>query len=311
MSSAQSSALRFLFFWWTFSLIPFGIAALLTVMIVKVHRNGELDLGAPIQEIAVYTRGEKTPQSVSVDYMIDNDSKESAIRIWAGGIPRGGAVEVFLNNVAGRNACVNDVDKDYGDALGFRAFPVHNLTRPQEDDAWVVLYFPYKLAMNLLSIRCRLKSVVQPETYTTRRLKFYSEIDSGNYSSDGQIPDLQGGMQIGNPAHWILSLSGEGLENITFRSGNHIAGGVTSLERISDQQGMTRDFVPGDLIEARWASVRAESIRDIYLVIIGGLVALGAAMLVEGCRPFVERLILAPHPEPGPNSHAELPPENA
>jgi hypothetical protein len=40
-----------------------------------------------------------------------------------------------------------------------------------------------------------------------------------------------------------------------------------------------------------WESVTATSSRDIYITVIGTLIALGAAALIEACRPYIEQLV--------------------
>ena len=40
-----------------------------------------------------------------------------------------------------------------------------------------------------------------------------------------------------------------------------------------------------------WESVTATSYRDIYITVIGTLIALGAAALIEACRPYIDRLV--------------------
>ncbi len=47
-----------------------------------------------------------------------------------------------------------------------------------------------------------------------------------------------------------------------------------------------------------WESVTATSSRDIYITVIGTLIALGAAALIEACRPYIEQLVRAkPKPQ--------------
>jgi hypothetical protein len=42
----------------------------------------------------------------------------------------------------------------------------------------------------------------------------------------------------------------------------------------------------------QWESISADSYRDIYITLIGTLIALGAAGLIEACRPYVEVLVM-------------------
>jgi hypothetical protein len=52
-----------------------------------------------------------------------------------------------------------------------------------------------------------------------------------------------------------------------------------------------RVIAPDGLITGHWRDIRSEQTRDILLVIIGTLVAIGATTLIEGLRPLSEILI--------------------
>jgi hypothetical protein len=64
---------------------------------------------------------------------------------------------------------------------------------------------------------------------------------------------------------------------VRIRDAEDISGGGGVLER-------------GEMAEIRWNSVNQEERRDIILIAIGVLFAVGAATLVEAVRPYVDRL---------------------
>jgi hypothetical protein len=53
----------------------------------------------------------------------------------------------------------------------------------------------------------------------------------------------------------------------------------------------TQDLHHPVVLHFEWDSVSATSWRDIYITVIGTLIALGAAALIEACRPYVEKLV--------------------
>ena len=72
-----------------------------------------------------------------------------------------------------------------------------------------------------------------------------------------------------------------GIDSITFLGGLN-----------SEQSSSSRDLIPDNSrISVRWESVPAQSKRDILIVVIGALIALGAATALEALRPFVDQIV--------------------
>jgi hypothetical protein len=328
LSSALSSlrsAWLFFAFWAGFALLPLGFAWYLTKKIVYVNRSDFDYKKTPMQEIGIFTHGKTKHRWIaSVDYKDDDGSRGSSIELWAGEMEGAEAVEILLNNVKGSDACT-DADSNKG-APSLQLFAVQNFERPAVKDAYLINWKPVQVTVgdllhkpHNLSIKCKLKSIVERQTYTQRRINFSNTFSEWAFvTPQGRIPGQEPELEIGEPIKWTLSLSGAGLESITFASRNHEAGSEDLVAAPTrGDWGMTRVFAPGEIVEVRWESLASESRRDIYIVIIGALVALGAAMVLESIRPFVERLIAAHEPlaviptEPVPSPLPEAPPTNA
>ncbi|MBV9737946.1 MAG: hypothetical protein JO177_07215, partial [Candidatus Eremiobacteraeota bacterium] len=77
-----------------------------------------------------------------------------------------------------------------------------------------------------------------------------------------------------------------GSESIEF-SGGYSWVGFSSVESPESQRGIKL----GNTVEVRWREADREGERDELLVVVGALIALGAAMMVEAVRPAVDRYI--------------------
>lgn len=87
--------------------------------------------------------------------------------------------------------------------------------------------------------------------------------------------------QNGSAGPVILDVSGlEDIDNVRFSGGVMIplAGDRTRFLDSTD-----------NVVSVEWVDVSAEEQRDIILVTIGALAAIGAAMAIEAIRPFIER----------------------
>lgn len=126
-----------------------------------------------------------------------------------------------------------------------------------------------------MAIRCSLTPILKQETYTSRRIYFKDLSSPTAYKTAGQ--------QFGPPlSKWTLDVSEVGgIDSITFLGGLN-----------SEQSSSSRDLIPDNLrIGVRWESVPAQSKRDILIVVIGALIALGAATALEALRPFVDQIV--------------------
>ncbi|MBV8688865.1 MAG: hypothetical protein JOZ59_02055, partial [Candidatus Eremiobacteraeota bacterium] len=77
-----------------------------------------------------------------------------------------------------------------------------------------------------------------------------------------------------------------GAESVEF-SGGYSWMGSSTVESPESQRGIKL----GQSVEVRWREADREGERDELLVVVGALIALGAAMMVEAVRPMVDRYI--------------------
>lgn len=92
------------------------------------------------------------------------------------------------------------------------------------------------------------------------------------------------------PVSWIFAFDMPGVENVNLEAvAENFEYPGPQLRRLLDWRS-PQLVAPGERLVLSWRSQNRESLRDIIIVIIGSLVALGAAMLLEALRPFVERI---------------------
>jgi hypothetical protein len=80
---------------------------------------------------------------------------------------------------------------------------------------------------------------------------------------------------------FLLDISAlEDIDNLRFSGGIYfpLAGERTRLLESTD-----------NVVSVEWVDVSASEKRDIVLVTVGALAAIGAAMAIEAIRPFIER----------------------
>jgi hypothetical protein len=265
--------------------------------------HGEFDPSkTPTQEIGIFgpEPDPSVPLDILVSYAYDEGSTETLVE-FAGDM----SGKIILNHVAGPDACIMPGPDNDPRPIPLKIF---HLRRESglDDDSYLILVDGGKPDYGYLRISCRVKSIVDRQTYTERRIYFHNLRSKGIYNLDGNLPitdqDTSHGYLnfAGTSLKWNLSLSkSSSIGNIGFigatNSGNayrsepeqlKAEGGVREL-------GATRDFAPEDLVEAHWESLTMQSWRDVLIVIVGTLVALGAAMIVEAVRPLVDQLVKA------------------
>jgi len=111
---------------------------------------------------------------------------------------------------------------------------------------------------------CHMQPLVTNESFIDRRL------DAGYFHPSADE----------KPLPWVLALA-----NVADADQMRFTGGVPGQQPESE-----RIISENYYTTSRWQSLSAESTRDILLVVIGSLIALGAATLLEALRPVVETL---------------------
>ena len=292
------TALLYLGLWGGLALIPIILAIYLTKMIVYVNRNGFDSNKSPVQKISIFTKLVDNPpwwatHPPIVYYSYDEGEKETTIefRAWVS------SAKIILNNLLGKDSCVAKIWYHDKWAPQF-AVTLDRLDKnhfgESLDDTYLIQW--HTIGWEEISIRCKLKSIAEPQTYTERGIQFYSESNAYEYQIPGSqkllgdplSPEPWG--KFDPPVKWTLDpLPTKGIENISFAGHTHERSNLYGQS--PGELGATRQFLPADFVEVRWESLAMRSRRDIYIVIIGALVALGAAMLIESVRPVVELLV--------------------
>lgn len=284
------TARRFCVFWGAIALFQFCFAGYLTRMITSVYPK-EFNEKSPRQEVGIFTHSPRDESLIAaVDYRHTDGSNQSSVEVWIGGLDFVDSMEVILNHVAGPSACYSEDDvklplklitvDDYSIITWKRE---HNSSETDVNDAAKSLRSRQR---NEFGVTCRLNSVVDHESYAERRI--YFEDYPVELFRDSNEPIATGGKRT----DWTLSFRDmEDVKDITFLTHSLVSGTKKGMPAQSGiNWGATREFAFGDRVEVRWDSLTSEMWRDIIIVIIGALVALGAAMVIEAIRPFVEHI---------------------
>jgi hypothetical protein len=131
-----------------------------------------------------------------------------------------------------------------------------------------------------MDITCELKPVVWNDTFASRRIIIWNPDPT-----EALIP-CDPNCENGAVLPWALDVSEiEDADHFTMTGHSLQSRPTESLNSTA-----VRNVLPGTAVTVRWETVHAESRRDGIFVIIGALVALGAAMLIEAVRPLIEEL---------------------
>jgi len=310
------TARRYLALWGFLALIPLALAGYLTKRIVYVSRSGFDYQKTPMEEIGVFILPNEIDTKPTVNFIYDEGSKESSVEFTADAT----SGKIILNHVAGPDACVDKLSQN--ETRYLKISPIHKSEEPFADTyviAWkfspgVVSYPERKFpSAHLMLIGCRLKSIVDRLTYTERVIYFHSINGPEGYRTTQGSPlgapdNPEPAGLFGEPREWTLDLTQNvGVRNLTFGGGTQPSEGrwvyvhvwsefrPPSAHRYwtsgSEEGWERRNVGYEDLVEVRWESLMSQSHRDIIIVIIGALVALGAAMVLESFRPFIERFV--------------------
>lgn len=301
-----SRPLRALLIWFAVSAVLFFVAAYLTKMISAVHgrppftRAEESWSGdRPTQVVSIYLRPETkefSQQTVvgyrigSVPYRSKFDSEKYAFMEIM--LPSGADAKILVNNVKDVNSCSSPrTATDFSEET-IGEPPLHHLAIATSSDDKMFGTPLYVLtpehSNEQYSVRCFLAPVAEQETFTTKRAEFvfYTLPDSGlNFQLFGADELKQYGLEGYKPVRGlIVDLSGiPDIEDLRFDGG------------FQEQQWAgyenIRVIPPGQFLRAHWKEIRSEQTRDILLVVIGTLIAIGATTLIEGLRPLFEIII--------------------
>jgi hypothetical protein len=211
--------------------------------------------------------------------------------------PHGVEMRFLINHLIGATAC-RSVEPADPTAVTAQPLPESATARP---DMWLVSLEPARtldpLSLNTTyngaeypwaqgttfgEIECSIRPRVEWETFARQRLSFaFYKIAPNQRASVGLTAFV--------PTNSLnIDLSGvDGAEEVSYVGGfaaDKMFSNVASPEHV-------RSVGPGEPFEASWEIVNRAQERDAILVIIGSLIALAAAMIVEAIRPVFERLL--------------------
>jgi hypothetical protein len=128
-------------------------------------------------------------------------------------------------------------------------------------------------------VHCAVKAVSENVTYTRRQASFLS------WTIFDHFPDRQKQLPPDGfepLSQYLLKVNLVGSENVSFDFGYE--------DRQLPDSGKARIVPKGAAVTVQWTNIYSEQMRDIILIVIGSLIAVGVTMLIEAIRPFVDRI---------------------
>lgn len=222
-------------------------------------------------------------------------------------IPSGLDVRFVMNHLLGTNPCtLSDQDQANPTTLNVterstderqigRVWLVSlSPTRPRDiliPGATVAVTQPWvadRAALDApLVLDCKIDLPAEWETFASRRLGVAEPTLHDIDEPEDAPPGLADYLPVGNIGVNFEGLSG--LEGLQFIGGFSFVGNPTV-----ESPEQWRTIRLGSNAEVTWHDLGREGQRDEILVIIGALIAIGAAMAVEAVRPYIERYVEAP-----------------
>ncbi len=191
-------------------------------------------------------------------------------------LPGHADAKILINNLKNERSCLNEGfarDVDDENELGKHM----TITKPEYDFLNSYLITP-ELNDEDYSISCVVKPVIERESFTTKRINFMFAEFSSKY--DSEFRASYGLQDYAAVPGLLVDIGGvEDSENVQWD------GSQDPKLFMGDQTSHV--IPPGGGITARWNDLGREQTRDIILVIIGTLVAIGATTLIEALRPFI------------------------
>jgi hypothetical protein len=267
--------LRFLIAWGALAALLFSSSWYLTHAITAIHTKSFSLLNTDFQDIGVFSLSDTASQKpVKVAYNVDEKHKTAEL-FFSSQLT---SATIFLNHFDSDQACYDENDRHGGGKSTFRVVSV----TPRVDfggsshDSYAIQWNAASSAPYPMALRCKIKPIIEDETFIGRRAYFTNLED----------PVFYGVRNVGTPTPFIELDFTEmaDAENIRFLGG-FFAG----------QSWSERNLKPNnERVAVLWDSAERSSLRDIIIVIIGALIALGAAELIEAIRPYIEAITQLP-----------------
>lgn len=274
------------FIWLVLSLILFTVAAYMTYRITTVEGRSPLagqsqTWGGPRQVLSLYAANADVnfAKQVRVSYYTARSHQEARLTI---GYPGNVELKFFVNRLRSLKSCSSVRSSDdvaENDAMGGGLNVTVSVARDWKDDPLYLVVPKQGNGPARIHVECKLKSVIEPYTFTTRQADFWFE----DFKSAIIFNPAQqvGGLAL-LPAY-ILYVGGiENAYDFQFLGGFH-------QEEVSNAE-RSRTLAAGQFVTVFWRDAVQEQFRDILLVVIGTLIGIGVTMLIEALRPFVARL---------------------
>ena len=244
--------------WGSLAILVFAVAAYLTERVFEVQEE------SPLQKIGIFSRngGAVTP-SVAFEYHRIPKRAWMQLDLVSGILP----AKVFLNNV-------NPQDCTFS-AASVKSGPAKLI--PFRSGGYI---FDWESESGGGTLACHLDpAIVLSNTFSKRSVEFENSSESFLKTED---------WRSGAAVKWTLVASSlyEDTDSIGIMRTDY-----STVGNNFQNSEAVRDVLPEEDVVLRWESRSRESQRDVMLVIIGSLVALGAAMFLEALRPFVDRFI--------------------
>jgi hypothetical protein len=310
-------------FWVAVSSVPFGIAANLTESTTFINKTLP-----PLYEIAVYAKaGDKEAETATVSYRELGDQPFLVFEIkpkgsvaFITGLKGYLAADVpwllprFRNNEGNDASCFEYTYPQLADSpipylqagevgtirrIGSPSYHYFRIAGPHFDDR---------------GLWCALSSLSFKETYTFRGIRFRNR-PRWEYGGDVHPPSGLELLETGpnpfgpDPPERVDPATGEGYpwyfpKGIADKSALPLRLDFSQLARSQDIHFHGEGFVPAqvesertsilppwDTVTVEWKDIDADQQRDRLFILIGVLIAVGAAMLVEALKPWAEHYL--------------------
>jgi hypothetical protein len=185
----------------------------------------------------------------------------------------------------------HDCYLDYGFTGQMVALEGSPLLSDVPDSLWK-FHVPFDAADR--QVVCNLYSVLRYPTFPQRAVSIRSFVFPTEGDNFGSLVDAGTELQQAGavPVNAIdLDFANPTASNYHFVGGHEPEARVDPKTGAVDRSETVRSLQADDeTLEVRWTDERAESEKELLLILIGVLIAFGTAMLIEAVRPYVERI---------------------
>lgn len=286
---------RIRLFWFAIALITFGAASWLTMDITTVDvlasnphhglfQHGVLQRPDEPQIIGAYiiTDGverSRASEDIKVVYTQNEGEAGAAINVW---LPSDTHASFLLNNTT-RESCLSTYYEDgtYADIPAGYDDDVSERTIQSEsgDNYSSVIVFRPDRTKEPFHFYCNLSSVPEHRTFSKRVARFWfpGKTDGAEFLGVKAITDPDTGLSEFEPASRLaITFDVRGADDFRFD-------GISQSNTTTQSHSV---MLPKDgKLDVMWVNYYQEQFRDIILVVIGSLIAIGAATVIEAIRP--------------------------